>query len=406
SPGIVVVENEKVIYRHIVTDHDRVVPEDAEEFARAFSCSPTDVQGLDEALQNGLQQFHDALANRETSAEVVTGELVFGKKIGRGAESQVYRCTWGPLPVAVKCYKASDVPSVRMETDRVTAVAAAGERNLGSFATEAAALMSLRHRNVLGVLGFGVDERDGLARPFLVTELMPRGSLFDVLGDPVASLPPSRRIALLRDAADGMAFLHGCRPRVVHMDLKSLNLLVAEDWTCKVADFGVARGIGPAPASRLVELLRGWRAPAAGAAADPQQQQQQQPDAAAAAVAAAGAHHGTVHWMAPEVLVEVSAAATATAAGSPPPAPAQSAAATTKADVFAFGVIMWEVATRSRPWLGVPLRDVRDAVVAGHRLPLPSTSVADNDAKWPSDLVALMHDCWAQSPSERPEFRA
>ncbi|KAJ1560612.1 hypothetical protein HK405_006498, partial [Cladochytrium tenue] len=101
--------------------------------------------------------------------------------------------------------------------------------------------MSLRHRNVLGVFGFGVDERDGLARPFLVTELMPRGSLFDVLGDPAAPLLPSRRISLLRDAADGMPFLHGCRPRIVHMDLKSLNLLVAEDWTCKVDDFGVAR---------------------------------------------------------------------------------------------------------------------------------------------------------------------
>ncbi|KAJ1539751.1 hypothetical protein HK405_012472, partial [Cladochytrium tenue] len=75
-------------------------------------------------------------------------------------------------------------------------------------------------------------------------------------------------------------------------------------------------------------------------------------------------------------------------------------------DVFAFGVIMWEVATRSRPWLGVPLRDVRDAVVTGHRPPMPSTSVADNEAKWPPHLVALMHDCWAQSPSERPEFRA
>ena len=44
---------------------------------------------------------------------------------------------------------------------------------------------------------------------------------------------------LLRDAACGCAFLHTHEPCIVHLDLKSVNLLVDHNWNLKVADFGM-----------------------------------------------------------------------------------------------------------------------------------------------------------------------
>ena len=48
-------------------------------------------------------------------------------------------------------------------------------------------------------------------------------------------LDDKRRLRMALDVARGMNYLHSCRPPIVHRDLKSPNLLVDKDWTCKVA---------------------------------------------------------------------------------------------------------------------------------------------------------------------------
>ena len=86
----------------------------------------------------------------------------------------------------------------------------------------------MRHPNIVHFLGAGTW-KDG--SPFLVTELLQRGSLQHVLG----SSPQIEWLAKLRfalDAATGMAFLHGLG--VVHRDLKSGNLLVTNNFRVKV----------------------------------------------------------------------------------------------------------------------------------------------------------------------------
>ena len=47
-------------------------------------------------------------------------------------------------------------------------------------------------------------------------------------------LDDRRRLRMALDVARGMNYLHSCRPPIVHRDLKSPNLLVDKDWTCKV----------------------------------------------------------------------------------------------------------------------------------------------------------------------------
>lgn len=49
------------------------------------------------------------------------------------------------------------------------------------------------------------------------------------------------KMMMARHAAQGMTYLHQSKPRVVHRDLKSLNLLVDENYHVKVADFGLSK---------------------------------------------------------------------------------------------------------------------------------------------------------------------
>jgi serine/threonine protein kinase len=52
-------------------------------------------------------------------------------------------------------------------------------------------------------------------------------------------LPWERRLSMAKDTAKGMTFLHTSNPPTLHNDLKSQNLLVSQNWVCKVSDFGM-----------------------------------------------------------------------------------------------------------------------------------------------------------------------
>lgn len=76
----------------------------------------------------------------------------------------------------------------------------------------------------------------------IITELMPNGSVHDLLHDLARgkSLSFSQRMKMAKDAALGMNWLHLSKPCFIHRDLKSANLLVDENFCVKVCDFGIS----------------------------------------------------------------------------------------------------------------------------------------------------------------------
>ena len=172
----------------------------------------------------------------------------------------------------------------------------------------------------------------------LITEFCSRGSLFDLLQNRKLKLTWKLRLKLAMDAARGMRFLHAHKPTIIHRDLKSLNLLVDKAWTLKVTDFGLSRFKSP-------QLMTG--------------------------------QCGTFQWMAPEVVA--------------------SKAYTEKADVYSFGINLWELWTRKVPYRKLHPMQVAVAVMSKGKRP-------DIPDDMPRQYRDLMEACWHQKPEKRPPF--
>ena len=143
-------------------------------------------------------------------------ELEVGERLGVGSYGEVRRGRWRGTDVAVKTFHAE-----------------LNEKGLREFELEVTTLASLRHPNVLQFLGAVIDG----SRLSIVTELMPKGTLFSLLHSHTKiELPPHLRLRIALDVAKGMNQLHSINPPIVHRDLKSPNLLVGVQWVVKVAD--------------------------------------------------------------------------------------------------------------------------------------------------------------------------
>jgi WD40 repeat protein len=145
--------------------------------------------------------------------------------LGRGGMGVVYRARQTRLGRTV---------ALKM----ILSGAHAGAADLARFRTEAEAIARLQHPNIVQV--FEVGEHQGL--PFFSLEYCPGGSLERKLGG--TPLPAQEAAALVAVLARAMQAAH--QKGVIHRDLKPANVLLAEDGTPKVTDFGLAKKLDEA----------------------------------------------------------------------------------------------------------------------------------------------------------------
>ncbi|MDP8970902.1 MAG: protein kinase, partial [Actinomycetota bacterium] len=120
--------------------------------------------------------------------------------------------------------------AVKVLHDHLAADAGFRER----FRREAIAAAKLTHPNVVGLYDTGSDGQ----RVFLVMEFVDGVTLGDVISD-LGRLEPGRAAAIGEKVARALAYAH--ERGLVHRDIKPANILVADDGTAKVADFGIAK---------------------------------------------------------------------------------------------------------------------------------------------------------------------
>lgn len=147
------------------------------------------------------------------------GQYVLLEKLGEGGMAAVYNAydTRHERNVAIKLI----LPS--RQTSQVF---------LERFAIEARALAQLSHVNIVRVLDYG--DADGI--PYLVMEFITGGTLKEMMGNPI---PWTRAAAILAPIARALEYVH--RQKIIHRDVKPSNILLDEDDTPLLSDFGVVK---------------------------------------------------------------------------------------------------------------------------------------------------------------------
>ncbi|KAL5965362.1 Tyrosine-protein kinase SPK-1 [Taenia solium] len=212
-----------------------------------------------------------------------------------------------------------------------------------AFHEEAKVMHILSHQRIVRFLGFCCDAPDG--HVLIITEFMPNGALRDYLQTSEGrSLTYQQLISITDQVVKAMVYLE--KVKVVHRDLRAANVLVDADGSVKVADFGLTKILGFN--QNFTEGSFPFR------------------------------------WTAPE----------ATNANYKPD---------TKADVWSFGVLMFEVLTYGRtPYEECKsLAELMNFLVEGRRLPSPQTFGFPCD----SVVYSIMKSCWEMHPEERPSFQ-
>ncbi|KAM9204580.1 cytoplasmic tyrosine-protein kinase BMX [Mergus octosetaceus] len=210
-----------------------------------------------------------------------------------------------------------------------------GAMSEDEFTEEAQTMMKLNHPKLVRL--YGVCSK--LYPIYIVMEYMSNGSLLSYLHSHGKELQPLQLLEICYDVCDAMAFLESCQ--FIHRDLAARNCLVDSNLTVKVSDFGMTRYV----LDDLYVSSLGTKFP--------------------------------VKWSAPEVFNYTKFSS--------------------KSDVWAFGILMWEVFTLGKqPYELYDNMQVIEKVSQGYRLYRPQLV---------SDITyQIMYNCWHELPEKRPAF--
>lgn len=257
-------------------------------------------------------------------AQVQFQYLEKDRLLGAGSFGSVYEGKYFEQNVAIKYLTSQDLSDEALE----------------EFSHEADLHFHLRHQNIVELMCYNTDPE--LGEICMVMQKLDC-SLHDILHESDEDLHFTARLDMIENMARGLMYLHSLG--IVHLDLKSMNMLLDKKKVIKICDFGL---------SRVKEEVK------------------KDGDEEGEATAA-----GSLPWMAPELML-----------GEKP---------TVKADVFSFYVIMWEVMARKKPHENKKVTQVIRAVSKQKkRLEMP-----DN---MPEQLEELFRRCWAPVPDDRPSM--
>ncbi len=212
---------------------------------------------------------------------------------------------------------------------------------LQDFMGEVALMSNLQHKNVLNLVGVVTRGEPRM----MIVPFCGNGDLKGFLKRMATALNRKVQLGICRDISAGMAYL--ARRSLVHRDLAARNVLVADDFGCKISDFGMARELeGVAKDGDYYRAHRGAAIP--------------------------------VRWTAVEALEENKY--------------------TEKSDVWSFGVTCYEVFTAAEtPYAGMSNQVVLLRVKDGYRLPCPP--------RCPRGIyTTYIRPCWEALPKDRPTF--
>ena len=249
-------------------------------------------------------------------------QLTVGARLAGGSFKDVFEGTWLGTRVAIGKLKMARLPA----------------RELEEFKREVQMLSTLSHPNIVQLMGACTDP---LA---IVTPLCPRGSLWNLLHKQRVSISMQDKIYMLRDLAQGLAFLHGSK--VLHRDLKSANVLVTgrRDINLKICDFGLSKLLQQSTSQNSVATV------------------------------------GTYNWMAPEVIKS-------------------DAKYSYPADIYSLGMIGYEIFTGH-----IPYADLRDPVQFAYHVVVEKKRPSFRGSDLPAGVQHLIERCWHADPTQRPSI--
>jgi tRNA A-37 threonylcarbamoyl transferase component Bud32 len=239
-------------------------------------------------------------------------------KLGEGGFGVVYKGEWQNVPVAIKELHLKNLSNEALQ----------------EFKSEAEIMAKLRFPNIVTLYGVCLEPN----KYSMVIELMPKGSLYDLLhnGQP---LPWKIRFNISMDIATGLSYLHS--KKILHRDLKSPNVLLDQNLRAKLADFGLAK-------VRHETMTTSTR-----------------PNQTA----------GTLPWMAPELFQ-------------------RKAQHTEAADIYSTGMIFWEITSRKKPFEdAVDQAVLQQWIKDGEKETIPEST--------PTEYKNVLSWCWS-AVKDRP----
>ncbi|CAH2315664.1 tyrosine- kinase BTK [Pelobates cultripes] len=211
-----------------------------------------------------------------------------------------------------------------------------GSMSEDEFIEEAKCMMKLSHENLVQLYGVCTKQRP----IFIITEYLCNGCLLSFLREARVKVAQGDLLSMCSDVCAAMTYLES--NQFLHRDLAARNCLVAGDGTVKVSDFGLSRYVLD---DEYTSSL-GSKFP--------------------------------VRWSPPEVILY--------------------SKFSSKSDVWAFGVLMWEVFTLGKmPYERFTNSEIADQITRGVRLYRPQMAT--------ERLYSVMCSCWAEKPDDRPAFR-